>query len=138
MKPCRECGHEVSERAVACPNCGAPRPALERFDGYGFEYRSRASFLGLPLLHVSFKVRNRRPVPAVGVIAIGQFGLGVVTIAQFGIGWLCVCQFALAAYALAQFAVAWDLIAQMGLFLHAGYGQLVVGLPELLAKLNGG
>jgi zinc ribbon protein len=24
LKPCRECGHEVSGSAKACPNCGAP------------------------------------------------------------------------------------------------------------------
>ena len=28
MKPCRECQHEVSEQAAACPQCGAPFPAL--------------------------------------------------------------------------------------------------------------
>lgn len=24
LKPCRECGHEVSTKAISCPNCGAP------------------------------------------------------------------------------------------------------------------
>ena len=24
---CRECGHQVSSEAVACPHCGCPRPA---------------------------------------------------------------------------------------------------------------
>jgi len=28
MKACRECGHEVSATAKACPNCGARNPAL--------------------------------------------------------------------------------------------------------------
>ena len=86
MKSCRECKHQVSEQAVACPDCGAPYPARERWDGYGFEYKSQSTFLGLPLLHISFKYRpNRMPVVAKGVIAVGQFGVGIINI-QFGIG----------------------------------------------------
>jgi hypothetical protein len=38
MKPCRECGHEVSEQAFTCTNCGAPQPAKEKWDGWGFEF----------------------------------------------------------------------------------------------------
>lgn len=26
LKPCRECGEEVSESATACPHCGEPYP----------------------------------------------------------------------------------------------------------------
>jgi hypothetical protein len=88
--------------------------------------------LGVPLLHISFKYRpNRMPVPAKGIIAIGQFGVGIVTIAQFGIGLFGICQFAIAGYALAQFAFAWSLIAQIGLYLHMGAGQVVFKLSEL-------
>jgi len=42
MKPCRECGHNISERAAFCPGCGAPYPAKEKWDGWGFEYKSEA------------------------------------------------------------------------------------------------
>ncbi len=38
MKPCRSCKHEISEQAMACPHCGAPFPAKDKFDGWGFEY----------------------------------------------------------------------------------------------------
>ena len=133
MKPCRECSHEISEQALSCPNCGAPRPAKDQWDGWGFEYRSQTTLMGLPLVHISFKYRpNRRPVPAKGIIAIGQFGIGVVTIAQFGIGLFGICQFAIAGYALAQFAFAWSLIAQIGVYLHEGAGQVVFKLAELI------
>jgi uncharacterized OB-fold protein len=27
---CPECGKEISDKVEACPNCGAPQPALER------------------------------------------------------------------------------------------------------------
>jgi hypothetical protein len=136
MRPCRECKHQVSEQAMACPNCGAPFPAKEQWDGWGFEHKSKASFLGLPLLHISFKYRpNRVPVPAKGVVAIGQFACGIITVSQFGIGVVSISQFAVAGYALAQFAFAYSLIAQLGIYLHEGHGQLVRGLSELMGML---
>ena len=133
MKTCRECRHEVSEQAFACPHCGAPFPAKDKWDGWGYEYKSAATMFGLPLLHISFKYRsNRVPVVARGIVAVGQFACGVVTIAQFGAGLVSVSQFAVAGWALAQFGVAWSLIAQVGLYLSDGRGQYVRGLAELL------
>jgi len=119
MKPCRECQHVISEQARACPICGAPFPAKDQWDGWGFEYKSQATFIGLPLLHISFKYRpNRVPVPAKGIIAIGQFACGIITISQFGIGFISISQFTVAVYALAQFAFAYSLIAQIGIYVR--------------------
>jgi len=132
MKPCRECRREVSEQAFACPGCGAPYPARAEFDGFGFEYRSRLRLAGLPLLHVSFKYRNRLPVVAKGWIAIGQFAAGGLTISQFGVGIVSVSQFTIAGFALAQFGIAWSLVAQIGLYVSEGRGQMVRKLGELL------
>lgn len=134
MKPCRECRHPVSEQAFACPSCGAPYPARASWTGWGFEYKTTARLFGLPLLHISFKYgRNRLPVPAVGVIAIGQFAAGIVTIAQFGVGVFSLSQFTLAGYAVAQIALAYACIAQLGLYVERGYGQAVWRIGELLA-----
>ena len=136
MKPCRECQHQVSEQAFSCPNCGAPFPAREKWDGWGFEYKSRLSLLWLPLVHISFKYRpNRVPVVAKGIIAIGQFACGVITISQFGVGIISLSQFTLAVFALAQFAIAYSLIAQLGIFIHEGHGQMVKSLMELIRML---
>ncbi|MBC8205854.1 MAG: zinc ribbon domain-containing protein [Kiritimatiellales bacterium] len=138
MKPCRECNREVSEQAVACPECGAPMPAREQWDGWGFEYKSETTIGSWPLVHISFKYRPassglpRRPVPAKGIIAIGQFAVGFVTISQFGIGVVSISQFTIAGYALAQFAIAFQLIAQIGIYWLDGIGQVVWSLPELL------
>ena len=77
MKKCRECQHDISEQALACPNCGAQYPAKEKWDGWGFEYKSKTNIMRLPLLHISFKYGpNKIPVPAKGIIAItlGQKG----------------------------------------------------------------
>ena len=133
LQPCRECRHEISEQAFACPHCGAPYPSRQSWDGWGYEYKSRVTMAGLPLLHVSFKFRpNRTPVVARGIIAIGQFGCGIVCIAQFGIGLVSLGQFTIAGFALAQFAVAYSLIAQIGVYLAEGHGQLVFSLSRLL------
>lgn len=133
MKPCRECRHEISEQALACPHCGAPYPARDRWDGWGVEYKSELTLFGLPLVHISFKYRpNRVPVPAKGVLAIGQFACGIITISQFGIGVVSISQFTVAGYALAQFALGYSIIAQIGLYLHTGRGQMVKSLGELI------
>lgn len=133
MKPCRECRREVSEQAMACPQCGAPYPARAQWDGWGYEYKSPLAIGNLPLLHISFKYRqNRTPVVARGVIAIGQFGCGVVCISQFGIGVISISQFTIAGFALAQFGAAYSLIAQFGLYFAEGRGQFLLKLSELL------
>ncbi len=133
MKKCRECQHDISEQASACPNCGAPYPAKEKWNDWGFEYKSKAIIMGLPLLHISFKYRpNKIPVPAKGIIAIGQFGIGIINISQFGVGIISISQFTIAAYALAQFAIAYSLVAQIGLYINRGYGQLVWNIIELI------
>jgi len=133
MKKCRECQHDISEQALACPNCGAQYPAKEKWDGWGFEYKSKTIIMGLPLLHISFKYSpNKIPVPAKGIIAIGQFGVGIINISQFGIGIISISQFTIAAYALAQFAIAYSLVAQIGLYINRGYGQKVWNILELI------
>jgi hypothetical protein len=132
MKPCRDCRREISAQAWACPHCGAPCPAREQWDGWGYEYKSKTTLFGLPLLHVSFKYRpNRMPVPARGVFAVGQFASGIFVLSQFGLGVVSVSQFTVAGFALAQFAAAYALIAQLGIYLRAGRGQLVRSLAEL-------
>jgi hypothetical protein len=136
MKSCRECQHDISENAVACPGCGAPYPAKKNWDGWGFEYKSKATFFDIPLLHISFKYRpNRVPVPARGIFAIGQFACGVFTLSQFGIGVISIGQFVIGGWVLAQFALAYSLIAQLGIYLNEGHGQIVKSLKELLEIL---
>ena len=136
LLPCRECQEEVSKNAVICPHCGAPKPAREKWDGWGFEYKSKLAIGNLPLLHISFKYRpNRVPVVARGIIAIGQFAAGVITIAQFGVGIVSVSQIAVGVWAIGQFALASTLIAQIGVYIQSGRGQAVISLSEVIQWL---
>lgn len=133
MKACRDCKHQVSEQAYMCPNCGAMHPAKPKWDGWGYEYKTKATFLGLPLVHISFKYRmNKMPVVARGVISIGQFGVGIINVSQFGVGLISISQFTLAGYAIVQFAIAYSCIAQIALYVDQGYGQVVRKLSAVL------
>ncbi len=133
MKKCRDCGNEVSESALECPKCGALYPYKEKWDGYGLEYKSKTVIMGLPLVHISFKYRpNLLPVPAKGIIAIGQFGIGIINIFQFGAGIFSLSQITASVYAVCQIGIAYSLIAQFGLYWDKGYGQIVRNLKELL------
>lgn len=130
--PCRDCGNEVSFTARMCPQCGAPEPYNPDWNGYGFEYKTKAALFGLPLVHISFKYRpNYTPVVANGVIAIGQFGFGIITIAQFGMGVFSLGQFTFAAATIAQMTIAAYAICQIGAIFD-GFGQIVLKLDNFL------
>lgn len=116
---CRECGHEVSTSALACPHCGAPRPGDLEWQGTGFDWRSTQTFFGYPLIHVAFgkDPRGKRRV-AKGIIAIGQFAVGLITIAQFGVGLL---------FGFGQCIFGFTALAQIALALYFGVGQIATG-----------
>lgn len=129
--PCRECEQSVSTSAPMCPQCGAPWPAKPDWDGYGFEYKSKAELLGLPLIHVSFKYRaNFTPVVARGWLAAGQFSCGFVNLSQFGLGPFCLSQFAIAGAAVSQICAAVVAVCQIGL-VYDGWGQVLLKLVDL-------
>ena len=119
LVPCRECRHEVSDIARTCPQCGVPFPGRPGWQGTGYEWKSRTTVWGYPLVHVAFgrNARGRLRV-AKGVIAIGQFAVGVITVAQFGIGLL---------FGFGQFFLALTAVAQVALTPVCGIGQLTTG-----------
>ena len=119
MVPCRTCRCDVSETARTCPQCGAPFPGRPHWQGTGYEWKSRATLCGYPLVHVAFgrDARGKLRV-AKGVIAIGQFGIGLITLAQFGIGLLFGC---------GQFFLALTAVAQVAITPVLGIGQLATG-----------
>lgn len=117
--PCRECGKDASPNAQACPHCGAPFPARKEWRGYGFEWKSRATFYGYPVIHIAFgrDAQNRQRV-AKGIIAIGQFAIGLITFAQFGIGIL---------FGFGQFVLGATCAGQIAIGVLFGAGQVATG-----------
>lgn len=60
---------------------------------HGYEYRSKTTVFGLPLVHIRFKPRHGvvriRPYPvAKGIIAIGDIAIGVISIGGIALGGL--------------------------------------------------
>ena len=119
LVPCRACRHEVSDIARACPRCKVPFPGRPGWQGTGYEWKSRPTVWGYPLVHVAFGRNARGKLRiAKGVIAIGQFAIGVITVAQFGIGLL---------FGFGQFFLALTAVAQVALTPVCGIGQLATG-----------
>lgn len=127
---CRVCRQPVAAVAAVCPHCGAPRPANQNWTGTGYEYRSAATWHGMPLLHIAVgRDANGKIRVARGVVAIGQFARGVIVVAQvgaasvFGLG-----QFIAAPIAVAQFAVGLVCVGQFALAALLGVGMIATGL----------
>ena len=83
MIRCGECGESISDRAIACPKCGAPGARSPLF---GYEYRFPAE--GFPLIHVAAGIdpaTGRRRV-ARGVIAIGDIAVGFLAMGGIALG----------------------------------------------------
>jgi len=135
---CPECGADMSKKAIACPKCGHPMPAMDNLTAlgrlalWGYEWRTKAEIAGWPLIHIAVgrSKKTGKLLVAKGIIAVGQFAVGLITIAQFGIGVLFgLGQFMSGALAIGQFAVGITVIAQFGLGIYvlaqAGFGLYV-------------
>jgi hypothetical protein len=87
---CPECGKEISDKALMCPNCG-----FSMGGGLcGYEYRSRTEIFRIPLIHIVLG-RNINPLTglpriAKGIIAIGNIAVGVVSIGGVALGGVCI------------------------------------------------
>ena len=86
---------------------------------YHYEYRSKCTLLGLPLVHIhlGYGLRRARGIIAIGnvatgLVAIGGFSAGLLSIGGLGIGLLTLA--GLAAGGLAVGGVAFGLLAALG------------------------
>jgi hypothetical protein len=93
---CPECKKTVSDKALTCPSCGFAIGG--RFLG-GYEYRSEAKFLGIPLVHivlghginpVTGRIRIAKGIIAIGNMAIGGVAIGGLSLGAISIGGLAV------------------------------------------------
>ena len=88
------------------------------YDCFQYEYRSKRTLFGLPLVHIRFGRRGMGVAKgvlavgnfAVGVVALGSVSLGVVSVGGLSLGLL----FALGGWAMGGFAVVEGLFAMGG------------------------
>jgi hypothetical protein len=119
LSACRSCWKEVSVEAVTCPHCDAPQPAYQRRVGCGYEWKSKQSLCGWPLVHVACgRDEHNRLRVAKGIVAVGQFAQGGIAIGQFSAGTV---------FGLGQFVAAPIAIGQVALGLLVGLGQISTG-----------
>jgi hypothetical protein len=87
---CPDCGHEISDKAFTCPQCG--RPMRQQMMLGGYEYRSETTLFGLPLVHIAsgFDPETGRKRIAKGIIAIGDMAVGVLAIGGGAFGGLAI------------------------------------------------
>ena len=100
----------------------------------GFEYQSSLTIFGLPFVHVSFKYRKNRPVPARGIVAIGQFACGFLVIGQFAAGAIALGQFTVGLLSAGQFAVGYAAFGEFALYLGEGHGPYARNLLHWLGR----
>jgi hypothetical protein len=125
--------HEATARTGAGDVEQAPEPSGPRF-----EYRSRASIGGLPLVHIVRGIdpsSGRRP-PAVGVIAIGQVAIGLVAIGQVAVGLISIGQAAIGlGWGIGQLAFGLLAAGQVAAGALGAIGQVAVG-PHAIGMVS--
>jgi hypothetical protein len=119
--PCPECGNQISEKAVMCPMCGySSRGGTGSF--YCFEYVSKRTLCGLPLVHI---VMGPAIDPATGRLRVAK---GIIAIGGIAMGWLALGGVALGIIAFG--GVGLGLVAALGgvgISLGLAAGGLAIG-----------
>jgi hypothetical protein len=94
------------------------------------EFRSNATWMGLPLIHyTSGKCpETGRRICAKGIIAIGRIACGIIAIGHASIGIIAIGQLAIGLlFGLGQVATGVAAVAQVAIGVYFGLGQLTTG-----------
>jgi len=121
---------ENVEYKVETSNFGAWRRFLYPDGAYFAEFKSHATFLGLPLLHYTRGIcpETGRRVIAKGVVAVGRLATGILAIGHASFGLIAIGQLGLGLLlGLGQGATALCAIGQAAVGLMFGLGQIATG-----------
>lgn len=100
---------------------------LRKIIRYGFEWKTRRTLFGFPLVCVSFgRDEKGNTRVAKGIVAVGQFAIGVIAVAQVGVGFLfSFGQAVFGLVTLGQLAIGFLAVGQIAV------GYLALGLAGL-------
>jgi hypothetical protein len=94
------------------------------------EFKSRAKWLGMPLIHYTFgkNPETGRRVVAKGVIAVGRMACGIIAIGQASIGVIAIGQLAIGfLFGLGQLSTGLVAAGQVAIGVYFGLGQVAIG-----------
>lgn len=135
LLPCSECGRSISDKAFACPQCGAPtgRGTPPATMGYGYRsvrWRTRAELFGLPLVDVAIggdPAKGSFRGVAKGIIALGDVAIGVFAVGGAAFGGVTLGGFSLGLAAIGGAAIG-VLLGLGGLATgYVAFGGLAIG-----------
>lgn len=88
---CRQCSAEIAPEARQCPECGAPEPANAAWQPGGYEWRTKATWMGAPVVHIAYGCDVAgRPLIARGLVAIGMRASGGIAFGFVATGFLAI------------------------------------------------
>lgn len=96
----------------------------------GFEYKSKKTLFGLPLIHICFlysrhRIKVARGIIAIGAISVGVFSIGVLSLGLFALGALALGLLSFGAISLGAIAVGSIAIGYISI------GALSIGVYSL-------
>ena len=121
---------EKVEYKIETTNFGVWRRFVYSTGGYFAEFKSHATFFGLPLLHYT---RGKCPetgkrVVAKGVVAVGRLAMGIVAVGHASFGVVAIGQLGLGLLlGLGQGATGLYAVGQAAIGLMFGLGQFATG-----------
>ncbi len=128
-KTCPYCIRTIPSQDTQCRHCGqflTGSPVRQSYQGY--EYRSQAELLGLPLVHISFATNPEtgRVKVAKGIIAIGSVAIGLLALGGVALGGLTLGGVSLGLIALGGVALGGATFGGLSLVLWIAVGGLSV------------
>lgn len=153
VERCPRCGTDLPPGGpAACPYCGTklarpapagllagnlPIPAAMLQQIYGYEFKSQATFFGLPLVHIAqgLDPQTGRPRVARGIIAVGNVAVGVIAVGGVALGGFAVGGLAVGVLALGGFAAGFAALGGMALALWLAMGGCAIAAQYAIGGL---